>query len=163
VSEVSEKQREIEALIDALDGIWEKGGNDVPEWVAQELTFGQMRLLFLLHKNGPAPMSRVAEWLGVSLPTASGTVERVERHGLVERQHRRDDRRVVECRLTEEGQRLIGEISGTRLEMMRSLLSVLSDDELTDMARLVKVIVERVGPRMIQTTSPPAESQEQPR
>ena len=84
-----------------------------------------MRLLFLLSKHGPSPMSRIAEWLGVGLPTASGAVERVERHGLVDRQHRLDDRRVVECRLTDAGRRLIDEISGMRLEMMRQFLGVL--------------------------------------
>jgi len=34
---------------------------------------------------------------GSGAATASGIVERVERHGLVARQHRLDDRRVVEC------------------------------------------------------------------
>ena len=148
MSEASEKQLQIEAVIEALGGIWDKDAHDVPDWVAQELTFSQMRLLFLLSKNGPAPMSRIAEWLGVGLPTASGTVERVERHGLVERQHRLDDRRVVECMLTDSGQRLIDEVSGMRLEMMRQFLSVLNEDELGDMARLLAVVLERTKSRM---------------
>ena len=89
-------------------------------------------------------MSQVAEWLGVALPTASGTVERVERHGLVTRQHRLDDRRVVECGLTDEGRRLIDEMSGAQFEMMRQVLGVLTEDELAEMARLVEAIVERL-------------------
>jgi DNA-binding MarR family transcriptional regulator len=88
-----------------------------------------MRLLFLLSKHGPAPMSHVAEWLGVGLPAASGTVDRVERHGLVAREHRLDDRRVVECQLTDAGRRLIDEIAGMRSEMMRQFLAVLNEDE----------------------------------
>jgi DNA-binding MarR family transcriptional regulator len=143
VSEVSGKQLQIEAVIDALNGMWDKDGPDVPQWVAQELTFSQVRLLFLLAKNGPSPMSHVAEWLGVALPTASGTVERVERHGLVSRQHRLDDRRVVECSLTEAGRRLIDEMSGTRMEMIRRILVVLTEEELGEMARLVRTILER--------------------
>jgi DNA-binding MarR family transcriptional regulator len=89
-------------------------------------------------------MSRVAEWLGVALPTASGTVERVERHGLVTRQHRLDDRRVVECGLTDAGRRLIDEMSGTRLQMMRQILGVLTEDEMADMARLIAIVLERM-------------------
>jgi DNA-binding MarR family transcriptional regulator len=147
VSELSAKQLQLEGVIDALSGLWDKGGPDVPEWVAQELTFSQMRLLFLLAKHGPSPMSRVAEWLGVALPTASGTVERVERHGLVTRQHRLDDRRVVECGLTDEGRRLIDEMSGAHLEMMRQVLGVLTEDELAEMARLVRAILERTKPK----------------
>ena len=144
MSEVSARQLQLEGVIDALSGLWEADGPDVPEWVAQELTFSQLRLLFLLAKHGPSPMSRVAEWLGVALPTASGTVERVERHGLVTREHRLDDRRVVECGLTDEGQRLIDEMSGARLQMMRQVLGVLNEQELAEMARLLGAIVERM-------------------
>jgi DNA-binding MarR family transcriptional regulator len=144
MSEVSSRQATLQSVITALGSLLDKGAQDVPDWVAQELTFSQMRLLFLLSKNGPSPMSRIADWLGVGLPTASGIVERVERHGLVERQHRLDDRRVVECGLTDEGHRLIEEISGTRLEMMRQLLDVLDDEALTEMARLVTVMAGRI-------------------
>lgn len=144
MSEVSSKQLQLEGVIDALTGLWHEDGPDIPEWVAQELTFSQLRLLFLLAKHGPSPMSRVAEWLGVALPTASGTVERVERHGLVTRQHRLDDRRVVECGLTDAGRRLIDEMSGTRLQMMRQILGVLTEEEMADMARLIAIVLERM-------------------
>jgi len=144
MSEESDRADQIEAVIESMSSLWDKDAHDVPEWVAQELTFSQMRLLFLLSRNGPAPMSRIAEWLGVGLPTASGTVERVERHGLVSRQHRLDDRRVVECGLTDAGRRLIDEISGTRLEMMRQLLRVLNADELAQMAGLITTMMERL-------------------
>ena len=144
MSEVSFRQTTLQSVIAELGSLLDKGTHDIPDWVARELTFSQMRLLFLLSKNGPSPMSRIADWLGVGLPTASGMVERVERHGLVARQHRLDDRRVVECGLTDEGHRLIEQISGTRLEMMRQLLDVLDDRELAEMARLVTVIVGRI-------------------
>jgi DNA-binding MarR family transcriptional regulator len=145
MSEELAKGQQIDALLEALSTLWDKDPHDVPEWVAQEVTLGQMRLLFLLSKNGPAPMSRVAEWLGVGLPTASGAVERVERHGLVSRQHRLDDRRVVECQLTDAGRHLMDEISGMRLEAMKAILGVLDEEELDQMAHLISVVVERRG------------------
>jgi len=119
----------------------------VPDWVAQDLTFGQMRILFLLSKHGPSPISRVAEWLGVGLSSASGVVDRVERHGLVTRSHRRDDRRVVECDLTDQGRRLIEDIGGMRREMLSEIVEVLSDEELADFARLIQTIIERLKTR----------------
>ena len=145
MSEELAKGRQIDALLEVLSTLWDKDPHDVPQWVAQELTLGQMRLLFLLSKNGPAPMSRVAEWLGVGLPTASGAVERVERHGLVSRQHRLDDRRVVECQLTDAGRHLMDEIYGMQLEAMKDILSVLDEEELDQMARLISIVVERRG------------------
>jgi DNA-binding MarR family transcriptional regulator len=130
--------------MEALGALTDPGGHDVPGWVAQDLTFGQMRLLFLLSKHGPSPVSRVAEWLDVGLPATSGIVDRVERHGLVARQHRQDDRRVVECALTDKGRQLIEEIGGMRREMIRETVEVLSDEELADFARLIRTILERI-------------------
>jgi DNA-binding MarR family transcriptional regulator len=141
--QTAEKLREIEAVLESLGEVWDHGAHEIPGWVGQDLTFGQMRLLFLLSKNGPSPMSHVADWLGVGLPAASGIVERVERHGLVTRQHRSDDRRVVECILTDGGRRLIEEISGLRREILRQTLGVLSDQELAQLARLISIVLER--------------------
>jgi DNA-binding MarR family transcriptional regulator len=140
----SERQREIEAAIEGLSDLWELGGPDVPDWVAHELTFSQTRLIFLLGRHGPSPIGHVAEWLGVGLPTASGAIDRLERHGLVTRQHRLDDRRVVECGLTDAGRNLIDQISGMRLEMMRRFLEVLTEEELAEMARLITIVSERI-------------------
>src|SRR6266536_5664260 len=50
-----------------------------PRWLAHELTFSQLRLLFLLREQGPIAMSRLAETLGVTGATASGVVDRIER------------------------------------------------------------------------------------
>jgi DNA-binding MarR family transcriptional regulator len=143
VSEVPDEQQALDAVLETLGTLMEVEATDVPAWAAHELTFGQVRLLFLLGKRGPTPMSHVADWLGVGLPTASGAVERLERHGLVERQHRLDDRRVVQCQLTETGRHLIDEISGFRLEMMRRILGVLDLAELRELGRIVNLVGER--------------------
>ncbi len=137
----------IDAVVQAVSELWEQGQTDVPGWAAQELTFGQMRLLFLLGKHGPSPMSHIAEWLGVGLPAASGTVERVERHGLVERRHREDDRRVVDCQLTVAGRELLEGIAGMQRGVLRRTLGVLTGDELRELARLISIVVERTKSR----------------
>jgi DNA-binding MarR family transcriptional regulator len=153
VSEVPGRQQDVDSVLDALEVLLELEGPDVPDWAAHELTFGQVRLLFLLGKNGPTPMSHVADWLNAGLPTASGAVERLERHGLVARQHRLDDRRVVECQLTEAGRRLIDEISGFRLEMMRRILGVLDRDEIRELGRIMNLVVARTQAQLNQTSA----------
>ena len=148
MSELSPDDPNIDAVVQAVSSLWERQDSDVPDWAAQELTFGQMRLLFLLSKHGPSPMSHIAEWLGVGLPTASGTVERVERHGLVERRHRGDDRRGVECQLTVAGRELLEEIAGMQRDVLRRTLGVLTGDELRELARLISIVAERTKSRM---------------
>lgn len=135
----------LDELIEQVIRLTITGERDVPEWAGRELTFGQVRLVFLLGKHGPVPMSRIAEWLGVGLPAATGYVERVERHGLVERRHRTDDRRVVECALTSAGRELIGQITGFQRQAMRETLGVLDQSELADLARLVALVARRTS------------------
>jgi DNA-binding MarR family transcriptional regulator len=116
-----------------------------PRWLAQELTFGQLRLLFIIRQDGPVSVSRLAERLGVTVATASGIVDRLERHGLVARRHRTDDRRVVECTLAAPGERLLHDMAGARLDAMRQTLGVLTSDELAQFDRLLAVIAERLA------------------
>lgn len=136
-----------EVVLRRLSSFWTAEPHAVPTWAAQELTFGQLRLLFQLQQHGgAAPVSRIAEWLAVGLPAASGVIDRVERHGLVERQHRQDDRRIVECRLTERGDALLAEIVGMRDEAMRRVLSRLTRDELGQLDRLLAIVQTRMAP-----------------
>jgi DNA-binding MarR family transcriptional regulator len=117
-----------------------------PTSPAGDLTLGQVRLLFLLHRGGSQPMGRIAEIFGLSSTASTGLVERVERHGLVERHHRSDDRRVVECSLTDAGRRFVEELSGIRLDVIRGALSVLEPAELSEFHRLLTLIeVRREG------------------
>jgi DNA-binding MarR family transcriptional regulator len=152
------REQAVSGVVDMLDALWDDGAKDVPAWAAHELTFGQMRLLFLLATHGPSPVGRVAEWLGVGLPAASGIVDRVERHGFVARRHGQGDRRIVECYLTDKGRELIGEIAGMRREVMRGVLDLLTDEELAEMNRLVTLIqqrkLERSGLRESRTDVP---------
>jgi DNA-binding MarR family transcriptional regulator len=106
------------------------------------MTLGQLRLLFLLQREGAQPMGRIAEVFDLSSTASTGFVERVERHGLVERRHRSDDRRVVECALTDAGRRFVDGISGMRLDLIRQALSVLEPEDLAEFQRLLRVIAD---------------------
>jgi DNA-binding MarR family transcriptional regulator len=143
MSEVTSRAERLEAVVDEILRLSVGGKDDVPEWAGRELTFGQMRLVFLLGKHGPAPMSRIAEWVGAGLPAATGYVERVERHGLVERRHRTDDRRVVECALTGAGRELIEQITGFQRLSLQETLGVLDDSELAELGRIVSLVAQR--------------------
>ena len=117
----------------------------VPPPPVRDLTLGQLRLLLLL-RGGPLSMGAIAETFDLSSTAATGFVGRVERHGLVTRQHRSHDRRIVECILTPEGQQFLGEVVGVRLESVRSALAVLSPRQLERFHKLVRRINEGQEP-----------------
>ena len=123
-----------------LLGIFRAVPHQVPSLPARDLTMGQIRLLFLLRREGPQPMGRLAELFDLSPTASSGFVARIERHGLVVRQHRSDDRRIVECELTEAGTRFLEELSGDRLDTVRVALTALDPAELAEFRRLLRRI-----------------------
>ena len=130
-----------------------------PLWVQHDLRFGQLRLLFGLAQSGPVSIGHLAGILGVSDATASEIVDRLERRGLVIRSHRSDDRRVVECRLSDAGASMLADIAGARREALRAPLSVLTVGELVQLDGLLLIMAERLSAVSLTSASTEGESQ----
>ena len=133
---------DIEAHAQALAQLMPKGP---PDWAHHDLTFGQLRLLFLLGESGPVSIGQLANKMGVTDATASEFIDRVERRGLASRSHRADDRRVVDCKLSDDGARLLAEIAGARQAAMRQVLAILTPEELADVDRLLRIVTKRLS------------------
>jgi DNA-binding MarR family transcriptional regulator len=116
-----------------------------PPWLARDLTLGQMRLLVRLRRAGSMTMGQVADDLGVTVASATGAIERIERQGLVLRIHGTEDRRIVVCRLTQAGEQITADLAGVRANAWRRILGTLDDAELAEFARLVHLLAERSG------------------
>jgi DNA-binding MarR family transcriptional regulator len=136
---------QLTAVATDLLGIFRGIPNQVPPVPARDLTMGQLRLLLLLRREGPQPMGRLAELFDLSPTASSGFVARIERHGLVVRRHRSDDRRIVDCELTDDGVRFLQELSGDRIDTVRQALSALDATELAEFHRLLRRILEHQG------------------
>ncbi len=108
----------------------------------RDLTLGQLRLLLQL-RGGPMTMGAIADTFELSSTAATGFVGRIERHGLVIRQHRSDDRRIVECLLTEEGRHFTDEVVGVRLDSVRQSLGALNPRQLSRFHKLVRRMIDR--------------------
>ncbi len=133
-----------------------------PAWAHHDLTFGQLRLLFVLGQCGPVSIGRLAHMLNVTDATASEFIDRLERRGLAIRSHRVDDRRVVECRLSDDGARLLAEIQGARRGALRQVLAVLTPEELASFERLLRIMAERLPAATQASSSTEGEPQVNP-
>jgi len=145
VPALTSRDESLTQTAEAMLGAFNVVPRDVPPVPARDLTLGQIRLLFLVLRDGPQPMGRIAEVFDLSSTASSGFVARIERHGLVERRHRSDDRRVVEVALTEAGTRFLHGISGMRLDLIRQRLAALEPDELSEFGRLLGLIRDRAA------------------
>jgi DNA-binding MarR family transcriptional regulator len=89
------------------------------------LTGPQLWAMKTLHRHGALTMTDLATALAVQPSTLSLLIDRLQKRGLVRRLRQRDDRRVVELRLTAEGARLAARApsaaQGRLLHGLRSL------------------------------------------
>ncbi len=112
-----------------------------PAWGELNLTIGQLQVLMKLRRFGPVPMHRIAEWAASRPASATSVVDRLERHGLVERVHPEADRQIVEARLTPEGTHLIDEVLGVRRDGFRAVFDALDDAQLAELHRLLSRVI----------------------
>ena len=54
-----------------------------PEWLSSDMTVAQLRVLLLLHTEGPSRMSSIATTLGIAVSTATGIIDNLVKKDLV--------------------------------------------------------------------------------
>jgi DNA-binding MarR family transcriptional regulator len=103
------------------------------KWAAQCQAYGlsmtHFQVLAILAAEGPTPMNRLADELGVGDSNLTGIVGRLEERGVVARVHDAADRRMVRAQLTAAGVDMLRRVEDTRLGHMRQLVESLTADE----------------------------------
>jgi DNA-binding MarR family transcriptional regulator len=89
---------------------------------AGELTLSQWRALVVLGRRDSARVGEVAGAVGMSLPSTSRLIRRLERRGLVSTERDEGDRRATRVRLTERGRELREEVVRRRRSLMEAAL-----------------------------------------
>jgi DNA-binding MarR family transcriptional regulator len=80
-------------------------------------------------QEGPARLTALAGAEGISQPSMTQLVQRLEHQGLVCRRGDPDDGRVALVALTEAGEGLLGERTAQRRDRLAGLLATLSDED----------------------------------
>jgi len=111
-------------------------------WMSLDYTMPQLKVLLCLYINGPYRMSDLATTLGVSTPTVTGIVTRLVGRGLISRGADTEDRRVVTCHLTSEGERDISALWLAKFEVFRDIFGALSQQEMDVVSKALEVVLE---------------------
>lgn len=115
------------------------------EWLDLEMTMPQWKALFIVTTEGPLFIGRIAELLGVGLPTASHLVDKLVHAGLVLRAEDPDDRRRMLVRLSQRGEELMGRLYQGRLDQFRAWCARLAPDDLAALAQGVQAMAAVVA------------------
>lgn len=110
-----------------------------------DVTLPQYRTLVMLSWCGPRRTGDLAAELGVHASTVTRTCDRLIRRGLVERNHRQQDRRVAWLALTEQGKWLLGEMMRRRTREIQRLVEATTLDHPESLARCLDALVTVSG------------------
>lgn len=102
---------------------------------------GQMDTLDLLVQQPSWRMGDLAEKLRVDPSTATRAVQRLVNMGLAERLSGKEDGRVVQVAVTDDGRKRHTLVSARRMEMMKVIFENFTNDERTDLANLLEKLV----------------------
>jgi DNA-binding MarR family transcriptional regulator len=103
------------------------------------------RVLGVLLRHGPLPISEVGKRLYISKPYMTRLVNDLIAEDLVERLPDTSDRRVINLRITSKGRERIKEIGGLFRDDIEVLLSDLSDDDIRDLDESLKNLNRVLG------------------
>ena len=118
-------------ILKASENIFHAIGISIPpEWLSSDMTVAQLRILLLLHTDGPSRMSSIAAKLGIAVSTATGIMDNLVKKELVVRNADPEDRRVVICVLSLMGQEIINRIWAQGQLQMERLMRGLSREQL---------------------------------
>ena len=112
------------------------------EWLSLDLTTGQFRTLLLLFTNGPTRMSDISSALGVSMATATGVIDRMVERGIVVRESDPNDRRIVLCRVSPEGEKLVSGLWHSWSKRGEEMLRALDRPKLLAVRAMLEALLE---------------------
>ena len=111
-------------------------------WMGIDYTMPQLKVLLCLYINGTFRMGDLAGALAVSTPTATGIVDRLVERRDIDRCHDSEDRRVVTCSLTPQGQENISALWLAKFEAFREIFGTLTPKELNVVAKAEEVVLK---------------------
>ena len=104
---MSENRRQdlVERLMESAEDLnRQMHSGRLDEWEGLDMTIPQVKTLILLERMGPLRMGSIAIFLGRALSATTTVVDRLVEKELVDRVSDPNDRRVVICQLTNEGE-----------------------------------------------------------
>jgi len=116
--------------------------------LAKGRTQPQIKVLGHLYRRGQCTVSDVAHALGISLPAASETIDKLVEEGMLTRHANPADRRQVLVELTAPAKKLGDEIHCARRAQLRAALELLEPHERPYFARSLEVLAAalKLGP-----------------
>lgn len=104
------------------------------------LNISEFAVMELLYHKGGQPINRIQERILIANSSTTYVLDKLQQKGYITRERDEHDKRSMQAVLTTEGYELIGKIFPAHSELLTSLFSNLSDEELTAFRETLKKI-----------------------
>jgi DNA-binding MarR family transcriptional regulator len=143
LTEKLERKEIVDNLLQIADKLFRELFEAVPrELLELDITMPQLKIMVIGFMHGPMRMSDLAADLRVTLATATGLIDRLVERGFIQRESQPDDRRVVLCRLSPEGQKTVSRIWETASKRSRELLEAIDTKKLQMLSEVLETMLE---------------------
>ena len=105
--------------------------------ILMDCTKNELFALLLLFRQSEVNMTRIAEYIGVPLNTATGIVARMEKKGIILRERSLEDKRIVTISMTTEGKKYIQSIMKEFLNYGQLMMESFTTEEMQLVFRTV--------------------------
>ena len=117
----------------------------------REISFSAVATLSTLDSSGPCRLTELAGREGISQPSMTTMVSRLQRQGLVERQHDPSDGRIVLVAITGAGQGMLRRRRAGRVAFLSSLMGALDPAEQRALANAAPALRLMTDPTAVPT------------
>jgi DNA-binding MarR family transcriptional regulator len=146
---VTLNERERTATAEALNEITRFATRQMaPLW---EISFSAIATLATVDSSGPCRITELAGHEGISQPSMTVMVSRLERRGLVERQSDPSDGRIVLVAITEAGRDVLRHIRTRVVAFLSSLIGELDPADQRALANAAAALRHMADPAAVQT------------
>ena len=105
-----------------------------------DLSVPQFRTLTFIHRNPEASLSRLAEHLGLTLPSTSKLVDGLVNEKIIIRRESKDDRRKLMLALTKNGEDILHTAREATQNHLKDILRELAADDLSVIIRALNLL-----------------------
>jgi DNA-binding MarR family transcriptional regulator len=145
VPETTDRALSVADLADGLRLVIGRLARRLRQQSLGDMTPSQRSVLSSLGRIGPTRMGELAAVEGISAPSLTGIVGRLEERGLVVRMDDPDDARSTLAAATPSGMRALGQARRERTAFLVRRLASLTEQERETLADAVKLLTRMVG------------------
>lgn len=117
-----------------------------------DITHAQGSILMMLFSNKCTTAAELARELYIDSASMTRMLDRLQKRGLIERMPRGDDRRVINLRLTDDGQALADQLPAVYTQVLNRNFADFSADEVATLKVLLRKLLETEVAAAVETS-----------